>query len=235
MLDLEQNLLTGQFFTEAILSLSEIVALRASFNDLNGTIPEDIDRLSKVEQLWIAENQFNGALPTQLGNLQSLDSLFLYNNTFDGPIISEFGTLANLTQLRLYGNVLNGEIPEELYDATRLRVLRVDLNFLQGGLSTSIGKLVELEDFRMNDQFPPGFTGSVPAELSQCSLLRKYLVTGLIVIAVVLQNLNKLTIASLLDHYHYRKLASQQQWLLRCLPRRLFGLHQTRVSRRVQQ
>lgn len=102
------------------------------------------------------------------------ESLFLYNNTFDGPIVSEFGSLANLTQLRLYGNVLTGAIPEEIFDATKLRVLRVDRNFLGGGLSTNIGKLVELEDLRMNLQFPPGFTGSVPEELSQCSLLSKW-------------------------------------------------------------
>lgn len=203
LLDLESNALTGTFFTDSILSLTGLIALRASFNELNGTIPEGIDTLSGLQQLWIAVNQFNGPLPTQFGNLQSLgtiasstlrdlllssgqflisfvpcfrtDSLFLYNNSFDGTIISEFGSLTNLTQLRLYSNVFDGSIPEELYDATKLRVLRVDLNFLGGGLSTNIGKLTVLEDLRMNTQFPPGFSGEVPAELSQCSLLRKWL------------------------------------------------------------
>ena len=49
----------------------------------------------------------------------------------------------------------------------------MDLNFLGGGLSTSIGNLVELEDLRVNQQYPPGFTGTVPSELSQCTSLSK--------------------------------------------------------------
>jgi len=92
---------------------------------------------------------------------------------FDGTIISEFVLLTNLTQLWLYRNVLSGQIPEEIYNATKLRVFRVDLNFFGGGLSTNIGK-VELEDLRMNLQFPPGFSGAVPSELGQCTLLSKW-------------------------------------------------------------
>lgn len=203
LLDLESNSLTGSFFTDSILSLPEIVALRASFNELNGTIPTGIDALSDLKQLWVAGNQFNGPLPTQFGSLSSLgtiicgfsytvfcvalvadflvhyflfvrtESLFLYNNSFDGNIISEFGSLTNLTDLRLYGNVFDGSIPEEIYDATNLLIFRVDLNFLQGELSTNIGKLTNLEDLRVNTQFPPGFSGNIPAELGACSLLRK--------------------------------------------------------------
>ena len=75
LLDLESNDLTGEFFTESILNLTELGALRASFNNLNGTIPETIDSLSQLQQLWIADNQFNGALPTQFGNLQALGTL----------------------------------------------------------------------------------------------------------------------------------------------------------------
>lgn len=72
LLDVESNDLTGEFFTESILSLTEIVALRASFNELNGSIPEGIGELTKLEQLWVAENQIGGNLPTQFGNLLSL-------------------------------------------------------------------------------------------------------------------------------------------------------------------
>jgi len=72
LLDLESNALTGEFFAGGILNLTNLLALRASFNDLNGTIPETIDTLSNLQQLWIAENEFSGGLPTQFGNLQGL-------------------------------------------------------------------------------------------------------------------------------------------------------------------
>ena len=72
LLDLESNDLTGIFFSESILSLTKIYALRASFNQLNGSIPEDINRLSGLNQLWVADNQLNGQLPRQFGDLTSL-------------------------------------------------------------------------------------------------------------------------------------------------------------------
>ena len=78
----------------------------------------------------------------------------------------------NLTQLRLYSNLFSGAIPEELYAATNLTVLRLDENFLTGTLSAAIGNLVSLEDLRLNDQFD-GFSGPVPAEISQLTLLSK--------------------------------------------------------------
>jgi hypothetical protein len=69
--------------------------------------------------------------------------------------------------------VFDGNIPEEIYDATKLVVLRVDQNFLDGGLSANIGKLTDLEDLRVDTQFPPGFSGPVPSELGDCTRLRK--------------------------------------------------------------
>jgi Leucine-rich repeat (LRR) protein len=198
LLDVEACNLTGEFFTESVLGLTEIVSLRGSFNTFDGSIPAGISSLAKLKQLWIAENQMTGTLPAELAQLSSLgtymsniflymvflsphtasvfsptETLFLYDNIFEGSIISGFGSLTNLTQLRMYMNKFTGTIPDDMYSAAGLQVLRLDGNELRGEIPTLIGNLVALEDLRLNDQTPPGFTGEIPEDISGLTSLRK--------------------------------------------------------------
>lgn len=72
LLDIEACNFTDTLFTEDVLKLTDLVALRASFNEFNNSIPAEVSSLSKLKQLWAAENQLSGELPTQLAELKSL-------------------------------------------------------------------------------------------------------------------------------------------------------------------
>jgi Leucine-rich repeat (LRR) protein len=198
LLDVEACNFTGELFTESVLSLTEMVALRCSFNAFTGKIPSEISSLANLKQFWIAENKMSGTLPAELAQLSSLgkymnnvfsetvllsphtacvfsskETLFIYENSFQGTIISGFGSLTNLTELRFYRNELTGPIPEDMYSATGLQILRLDENSLTGEVSTLIGKLVTLEDLRLNDQ-SKGFSGAIPAEIGSLALISKW-------------------------------------------------------------
>lgn len=75
LLDIEACNFTDSLFTEDVLKLTELVALRASFNEFNNSIPAEISSLSHLKQLWAADNQLSGELPTQMAQLTSLGTL----------------------------------------------------------------------------------------------------------------------------------------------------------------
>uniref|UniRef100_A0A7S1GK75 L domain-like protein n=1 Tax=Cyclophora tenuis TaxID=216820 RepID=A0A7S1GK75_CYCTE len=63
LLDLEENMLSGELFTAELLSLTNLRALRASFNQFIGTIPTEIGLLTELRQFWFAENMITSTIP----------------------------------------------------------------------------------------------------------------------------------------------------------------------------
>ena len=67
--------------------------------------------LTYLLHLYLSDNQLTGGIPAGLGSLTSLTELYLHNNQLTGGIPAELGNLTNLTRLGLSLNQLTGEIP----------------------------------------------------------------------------------------------------------------------------
>jgi Leucine-rich repeat (LRR) protein len=161
LIDLQENLLTGQAFPDFLFGLSELEGYRISGNALTGEIPTEIGNFRMLQQLWAASCDIEGTIPTEVGRLFNLESLFLNNNNFVNSIPSEIG-LTQLQDLRLYGNFLQDEIPSELFNVVSLLSIRLENNFLLGALPSSIGQLTDLKDLRLDFN---NLSGQIPSEI----------------------------------------------------------------------
>jgi len=90
-----------------------VVAIDLSNNNLNGSIPAEINYLQFLTELGLNENQLNGEIPTQMGDaLQNLEKLELNQNQLTGTIPESFVNLINLNRLNLSDNNLSGCYPD---------------------------------------------------------------------------------------------------------------------------
>ena len=108
---------------------------------------------NRVIRIQLNFNQLDGSIPNQLGNLSELRWLRLPNNRLSGPIPSELGNLIRLTTLELNSNRLSGSIPSELGNLTLLTGLYLNSNQLSGPIPSEFGKLSNLRDLYLSDNF----------------------------------------------------------------------------------
>ncbi|CAK9267603.1 unnamed protein product [Sphagnum jensenii] len=76
--------------------LSNLISLALQYNELNGSLPQQLTRLTNLKILQLQNNMLSGELPAWLASLPSLQDLLIQNNNFSGPIppslISHRGT-----------------------------------------------------------------------------------------------------------------------------------------------
>jgi hypothetical protein len=82
-------------------------------------------------------NNFNGSIPDEMGQLKSLYVLNLSGNALTGEIPSSFGNMRQLESLDLSQNHLSGQIPPQFVNLTFLSFLNVSNNQLTGRIPTS--------------------------------------------------------------------------------------------------
>ena len=82
----------------------KVVEINLSFNNLQGTLPNDIGNLVYLQKMNLGFNKLSGTLPASIGNLKALASLELFMNKFEGDIPKEVGNLNQLEILKLYSN-----------------------------------------------------------------------------------------------------------------------------------
>lgn len=115
-------------------------------NNLDGTIPPEIEYLTNLEVLGLTNNNLKGAIPQEIGKLTNLYSLFLQINQLTGPIPREIGKLTNLQSLKLHDNRLTGNIPATFQELSSNCFVDISRNCLTGGfenlshVSTVIGE-----------------------------------------------------------------------------------------------
>lgn len=115
-------------------------------NNLDGTIPPEIEYLTNLEVLGLTNNNLKGAIPQEIGKLTNLYSLFLQINQLTGPIPREIGKLTNLQSLKLHDNRLTGNIPATFQELSANCFVEISRNCLTGGfenlshVSTVIGE-----------------------------------------------------------------------------------------------
>lgn len=92
-------------------TLSLVMSMDLSANDLHGQIPDSITDLVELQSLNLSGNRLKGSIPRKIDNLQQLESLDLSKNLLDGKIPSSISALNYLSYLNLSYNNLSGRIP----------------------------------------------------------------------------------------------------------------------------
>ncbi|KAI6687769.1 hypothetical protein NL676_024597 [Syzygium grande] len=158
MINLRSANVTGTLDEFPFSSLSRLVYMDLSVNNLSGHIPHQIGLLSNLTYLDLSENRFSGKYHR---------SSMLANN-LTGPIPSTLGNLPKLTDLSLFDNELTGSIPLTFGNLTKLTVLRLGTNQLTGPIPGSLGALVNLEVLELyTNQFTAPYQRTC-AEVSRC-------------------------------------------------------------------
>ncbi|MBA0739349.1 hypothetical protein Gogos_012630 [Gossypium gossypioides] len=103
-------------------------------NQLEGSIPRNIENLKNIKILSIINNSFTGHIPLALCRLTNLEYIDLGNNQTSGLIPSCIGNLSNLDTLKLDSNLLKGPIPEEIDRLFHLSNLNLSFNQLSGSV-----------------------------------------------------------------------------------------------------
>ena len=141
-----------------------VLRLTMMENNLNGSIPPEIEHLTSLIRVRLDRNLLSGEIPPEIGNLSNLYSLDLGQNTLSGSIPPELGRLSRLNYLHLSLNNLNGEIPAELGGLTTLQVLTLSYNDLNGEIPTELGNLgalwaMDLRGNLLRGAIPQSFLG----------------------------------------------------------------------------
>ncbi len=148
----------------------EVIHLNLKNNNLQGTIPPELEQLSNLKSLVLSGNTFTGVIPPELGQLGQLTALWLVKNQLEGAIPPELKRLNNLVILALSNNHLTGAIPPELGQLNNLKSLFLNGNQLTGNIPSEIGNLQNLTYYLNlgHNQL----TGAIPPELGQLSMLK---------------------------------------------------------------
>jgi hypothetical protein len=170
VLDMQENLLSGQAFPPSVLALRRLESYRINSNALTGPVPSRIGSLRSLEELWAAGNDITGSLPTEMGNLRDLKTVLLYENQLQGELPSELG-LIPLEGLWLWGNFFRGTIPSQLFNVASLKTIRMENNFFFGELPSQIGQITDLQDLRLDNN---NLSGQIPSQIAFLTDLGKF-------------------------------------------------------------
>ncbi|WCJ41313.1 Receptor-like protein EIX1 [Euphorbia peplus] len=153
VLDLGNNLLTGEIpdcWSNNWVSLS---SLRLSNNYFSGNIPKTIGNLTRLSFLHLWNNSLSGELPATLQNCGSLNTLDLGKNELTGQIPSWICTsFSSLTILILGGNKFHGKISKEICQLQSLQILDLSYNSLSGDIPNCINNFTFMAVIDSPDQ-----------------------------------------------------------------------------------
>ena len=154
---LSYNNLVGSI-PEEIGNLTELYTLDLSGNTLTGEIPSSIGNMHILGYLYLNNNQLTGSIPQEIGNLSDLRACYIYENQLMGNIPSEFGNLINLEYCYLFGNQLTGEVPETLSRLTKLQAMDFSDNMLGGDVPEAVTATDwwQINGYRCIEQNEPG-------------------------------------------------------------------------------
>lgn len=143
---------------EEIGNLTELYTLDLSGNTLTGEIPSSIGNMHILGYLYLNNNQLTGSIPQEIGNLSDLRACYIYENQLMGNIPSEFGNLINLEYCYLFGNQLTGEVPETLSRLTKLQAMDFSDNMLGGDVPEAVTATDwwQINGYRCIEQNEPG-------------------------------------------------------------------------------
>ena len=113
---------------------TNVTSIDLNNNNLDGTIPPEIEYLTNLAQLGLTGNiKLNGIIPPEIGKLTNLANLFLFGNSLTGPIPQGIGKLPKLLTLNLADNLLTGNIPATFQELSANCRVEISRNCLTGG------------------------------------------------------------------------------------------------------
>ncbi|CAJ1954627.1 unnamed protein product [Cylindrotheca closterium] len=119
-------------------------------------LPDEIRYLSNLEALVARGNTIEGEFPFFVRELTNLSVLSFGYNEMEGTLPVWLGEMTLLSVLHLSDNTFVGEMPPSLNQLTNLKYLGMDDNFFTGNLNDYLPSLVNLEWLYMEDN---QFTG----------------------------------------------------------------------------
>lgn len=143
-----------------------VTNLNLNYNNLKGTLPDELGNLDGLVNLSLSDNQISGALPSTMTNLTNLQFLYLSYNQLSGDLPTWLGTLVNLISLELNGNKFSGAIPTELGNLSNLRYLYLSYNQFES-IPSSLSNLTQLVFLELSGNV---FSGALPSLASLTDL-----------------------------------------------------------------
>jgi Leucine-rich repeat (LRR) protein len=112
----------------------------------------------RVQSLFMPDNNLQGTLPSELQFLSSLDMIAMPFNTIIGTIPFELQVLTSLIYIDFKYNQLSGMLPSWIGDLAALEVLGLSNNQLVGSVPANFGSLGRLKTIALDDN---AFTGDL--------------------------------------------------------------------------
>ena len=145
-----------------------VTSLYLAYNNLSGSMPQEIGDLVNLTTLYLQGNQLSGAIPPSIGNLNNLIDIDFNSNQLSGNIPSQLGNLSSIQRIHFGNNSLTGSIPSSVGNLATLRQLFLQQNQLSGIIPSEIGSLVNLLNLSLNYN---QFSGSIPSSIGSLSSL----------------------------------------------------------------
>jgi Leucine-rich repeat (LRR) protein len=170
VLDLNSNFLTGSLPIGSYETSKSLKFLSLQFNQLQGTILDEIVNLKSLAHLDLSLNHFTGTIPNILGKMTNLKYLFLADNPFQASSVPNLSMLTNLEDLSLKKTNLTNEIPA-FTKLTKLVLLDLDNNNLSGEIPIELSELTSLKYLYLSRN--ENIIGTVPTEIQLLPKLSK--------------------------------------------------------------
>ncbi|VXB70982.1 T9SS type A sorting domain-containing protein [Maribacter litoralis] len=156
-------------------SQGRVTELSLKSNNLNGTIPPEIQLLTELVKIELDRSLIYGQLPnkisgisTEFWNLTKLEEVNISNTELEGTLPPDIGQLISLKSLLLYNNNLTGNIPPEIGNLAKLEILGLGSNNFTGNIPSQLGQSNSLKSLVLSYNI---LEGNIPSSLSQISSL----------------------------------------------------------------
>ncbi|XP_051195037.1 tyrosine-sulfated glycopeptide receptor 1 [Lolium perenne] len=169
VLDLCFNKFSGSI-PQGFGDCSMLTELRAGYNNISGTLPDELFNVTSLEYLSFPNNGLYGVLDSaSIVNLRNLVTLDLGGNQFHGQIPNNIGQLKRLEEFHLNNNNMTGELPSALSNCTNLVTIDLKSNHFSGEITNV--NFSNLPNLKNLDLWLNNFTGTVPESIYSCSNL----------------------------------------------------------------
>ncbi|MCO5559035.1 hypothetical protein L7F22_012627 [Adiantum nelumboides] len=97
---------------QTFYTITDVISLDLSHNQLNGMLPKEIGDLLGIFNLNVSSNNLEGSIPNTLAGCTNLESLDLSFNDLTGQIPAELQQLTFLATFNVSYNNLSGPVPQ---------------------------------------------------------------------------------------------------------------------------
>ncbi|KAJ0755093.1 putative protein kinase RLK-Pelle-LRR-III family [Helianthus annuus] len=134
---LEQLNLSGTVDFESVCKETNLLLLSLKYNNLSGSLPQEISNCKQLKLLYLNGNKFSGNLPDSLHDLTNLVRIDISNNELSGNL-PDMSRNTGLSTFLAQNNRFTGELPN--FNYRLLEDFDVSNNDLTGQIPDDTGK-----------------------------------------------------------------------------------------------